>query len=118
MGKMHKVTMICRELTNSILLVSISGNNVEYLDLQLETSQVGQVWIESHYVGCLSNPLYSCLLKIYNLLHRPPMLYIVGWNIMCTHNNICGIFSINPLIYSAVHNIYQIQCRLIWGLES
>jgi hypothetical protein len=41
------------------------------------------------------------------------MLYTgtMGWNTMCTHNNIHVVFSVGLLVYSVTHNIYLNQFK-------
>lgn len=45
-----------------------------------------------------------------NLQHRPPMLFTMGWNMVCILNNNLSVFSVGVLVYIVAHNIRHTQC--------
>jgi hypothetical protein len=49
----------------------------------------------------LKGTLFSIQYKQYNLQYRHSLLYIVGWNVVCIHNNILDVFN----VVFIVHNI-------------
>lgn len=83
-------------------LKPISRNNVRYVNLKLETSQVEWVWIWSNFVGSLSHAPYSSSnidTMTYKHIHR--MSHIVGWRLMHIRYNIPHVL---VLVYHKYHN--------------
>ena len=61
----------------------------------------------SLYWKSLKYRLVFTQLKYWDLQHRPPMLKIVGWNIMCTRTIIQDASSVDFLVHNVAHNIYH-----------
>ena len=48
-----------------------------------------------------------CSLQYYNLQCLPPMICVLGWNIVCIHSFILDVFSVGFLLYSLAYNAYH-----------
>lgn len=71
-----------------------------------KTTHVGQVCIESHFVRSLKLYIGFHQIENSNLQCRPPILYVVVWNVLCIHSNIPSVFRVGSLVYSVAQSIY------------
>lgn len=99
-----------------IWLKPIYRNNVEYVNLKLETSQVECVWIWSHFVGSLSYaPYFSSNIDTmtYKRIHR--MSHIVGWRVMHIHYNIPNVLVlVNHKYHTFPHDLLTYRFHWIY----
>lgn len=78
----------------------------ESSDFWFKTTHVGQICIGSHFARSLKLYIVFQQIENSNLQCRPPILYIVVWNVLCIHSNIPSVFRVGSLVYSVAQSIY------------
>lgn len=95
------------KMANFISSKTVVGirSNIIILDLN------NMPWWDMNWIPLQWKSLKCTLLSIqhnyFNLEHKPPMLYNVDWNILCTRNSNYDVFSVGFLIYCMAHDIHH-----------